>query len=275
MGDGIGRYLPGRFELFSVILVVAALNAASHRILSSLEAGLGAAVLDLFKVSAIIWFALYAIMRIGLDAGRRAELAKFDLVIVIAIALGCMVPTRAPALFALLAGAVYLFTTSPEGGAGRRIAAIALTLAGPLLLGPLMLNFAGTELLRVDAWLAATLSGNTAVGNVVETPLGVPDLLIMPGCSAFGNLTLVVVLAVSLANVMEVPFGRNLRIGVVLAGVAVILVNASRLASMAIWPEHFEWLHVGGGATLFGYATLLVMAPIIGVAVMRSVPDAA
>lgn len=275
MGNGIGRYMPCRVELFAVILVVAALNAASHRIVSSLEDGFGPAALALFKVSAIIWFALYAIVRIGVDSKDRTAPSRRDLVAVGAIVLACLIPTRAPALLAMLAGALYLFMTSPGGGAGRRIAAIALALAGPLLLGPLMLNLAGTELLPVDAWLAATLSGNTAVGNVVETPLGVPDLLIMPGCSAFGNLTLVVVLAVTLANLMQVPFGPRLRLGVVIAGMAVVLVNSARLASMAIWPANFEWLHVGGGATLFGYATLLVMAPIIGIAVVRSVPDAA
>lgn len=275
MGNGTGRYLPARVELFSAILVVAALNAASHRILSSLEAGLGAAALDLFKISAIIWFALYAILRIGLENAERATPTRTDVMVLAGVILAAFLPTRAPALLAMLAGATYLLATSSKGSAGRRISGIVLTLAGPLLLGPLMLNLAGTELLPVDAWLAATLSGNTAVGNVVQTPLGVPDLLIMPGCSAFGNLTLVVVLAVTLANLMNVPFGPGLRIGVLAAGVAVIIVNTVRLASMAIWPENFEWLHVGGGATLFGYATLLVMAPIIGVAVMRSVPDAA
>lgn len=178
-------------------------------------------------------------------------------------------------MLALVAGAAYLLVTSGVDSSERRISIIALSLGGPLLLGPLMLNLFGTELLPVDAWLGAMLSGSGVSGNIIQTPEGQVDLLIMPGCSAFNNLTMVVVLAVTLANLLQVRFGTWMAGGIALAAIAVVLVNASRLATMAHFPDHFDWLHNGGGATLFGYATLLVMAPIIAFAVLRSEPRAA
>lgn len=270
MSEAIGRRLPCRTELFAVVLAVAVLNAASHRIIGSLEDGLVPALLGLFKISAIIWFALYAIVRLGLEASDAQPASRWDLAVLALIALACLLPTRAPAVFAMLAGGAYLLATSMPRSTGRRIAVIVLALGGPLLLGPLALNLFGTELLPIDAWLGGLFSGNSAAGNLIQTPAGEMDLLVMPGCSAFGNLTLVVVLAVSLAALFDVPFGAWMKGAVALAAVGVVLVNASRLAAMALYPEHFDWLHSGGGATLFGYAALLVMAPIIGFAVLRS-----
>ncbi|WAT18976.1 hypothetical protein OZN62_05250 [Aurantiacibacter sp. MUD11] len=274
MGDSIGRHIPCRTELFAVVLAVAVLNAASHRIIGSLEDGLAAAVIGLFGISAIVWFALYAIVKLGLDSEDGLRASSRDLVVVGLVVLACLLPTRAPAVGAMLGGAAYLFITAARGSQARWIGAITLSLGGPLLLGPLALNLFGTELLPLDAWLGATLAGNPVSGNVIQTSEGQLDLLIMPGCSAFNNLTMVIVLALSLAGLMGAKFGPWLKGGMLVAGLAVVLVNGARLAAMAHYPEHFEWLHKGGGATLFGYATLLVMAPIVGFAVMRSQPDA-
>ncbi|MCB2067638.1 MAG: archaeosortase/exosortase family protein [Erythrobacter sp.] len=260
--------------MFAVVLVVAALNAASHRIIASLANGWFDAALSLFNLSAIVWFALFAIVRIGLEDDDRPA-SRADYTIAGLILLACLLPTRIPALAGLLAGAGYLLATSAPGSVPRRLATVALALGGPLFLGPVALNLFGSELLPLDAWIGGTLSGHPVVGNVIQTPLGQPDLMIMPGCSAFNNLTIVLLLALTLAQLLQVRFGRRMVTAVGSACLAMILLNGSRLASMAIWPEHFDWLHTGGGAVLFGYAALLVMAPIVGFAVLRSARDAA
>ncbi len=238
------------------------------RMLAAVEArGLGNATADLFGVSAIVWFALYALIALGLKGDRLEAPARVDWLVCGALFATCLLPSAAPALAGFLLVAIWLLFAA-RTGEERSLAIVALALTGPLLWGPLILRLMGTELLDFDASIAALLSGNTASGNVVVVPGDTPDLLIMPGCSAFKNLAPVFVLAATLSQLLGTAIDRNLAAACALSVVAVVLINSLRLAMIALNPANYEYLHVGGGATLFSYATMLAVVAIIGAALL-------
>ncbi len=265
----------GRAGFFSIALLLVAINSLSTRISASLKTndGLGALV-DLFGVNAVIWFALYAILRIGQDSGEREGISRVDVIIGLGMVVACLLPTQIPALAALAGGSLYLFLTSAKASNSRRIGVIALTLTGPLLWGSLALRLLGPELLAFDALLGAAFVGYSTLGNVIVTPTENIDLLVGPGCSAFRNVTLVFVLTASLSQLLDAPFDRRMAQWMAVAVACVIVINGLRLATLARFPEHFGYFHNGGGMVIFSYVTLLVTGLVIGIAIMRGTRDA-
>lgn len=265
---------PKRAEFFAVAIILAALVGLSTRITASVSANGFSSILDLFGVNAILWFALYAILTLGLEDEDREPVRKLDWWVAGAILLACMLPTQLPALGMLVLGSAYLLLTSQGCQGARGIGVIGLALTGPLLWGSLVLRVLGPELLGFDAMLGALLSGHEVSGNVISTPDGTGDVMIGPGCSAFKNVTLVFVLTATLTRLFDLRLDRRLAGWVALAVAVTMLINGIRIASLTLYPQHFDYLHTGGGMVLFGYATLLAMALILGAAVMRRQPRA-
>lgn len=262
-----------RSEVFAALLVTATLNAQAGRIVDALAGNLTAAFISLFGINAIVWFACFALMRIGLEArdgGPQEQITRADLGIAIGMALACLLPTPFPAAAALIGGAIWLWRSSPADSGGRRLAIIGLALTGPVIWGPLVLRLLGPQLLWLDAALGAALAGYEASDNLIVTPGARLDLMVADGCSAFRNVTQVLLLATTLFVLLDLRPTLRAGIGIAAAVGAVILINGTRLAAMALYPARFDYLHDGGGATLFGYATLVASVLILGVFLGRS-----
>lgn len=257
-----------RAELYAVVLVVAALNIMVLRMQTLVEnQGWGNAVANLFGVSAIVWFALYGLIAIGLRAAATHVPSRTDWLICGGLIAACLLPSAVPVLAGFLAVAAWLLA-SARSQQERGAAIVALALTGPLLWGPLILRLMSTELVNFDASIAALLSGNTASGNLIHVRGDMPDVLIMPGCSAFKNLAPVFVLAATLSQLLGIAIDRNLAMACGLAVIAVVLINSLRLALIALDPAHYDYWHEGGGATLFSYATMMAILVIIGSALV-------
>ena len=271
---------PDRAELFTVLLVLVAFNAISIRIATSLAAYSPAqAALGLFGGNAIIWFAIYAMLKLGLATGRAAgggqvPITRGDKIAAAILLLSCVLPTHVPALLALVGGPLYLIATTGRGAPEWRVAIVALSLTGPLLWGVFAIKVFGPELLMLDASLGATFAGYSSSGNVITGPTQAHSVMVAAGCSAFRNITYVFVLAATLAQLFSVRLSPALVVAIVLAVIATMVVNAARIAALARFPEHFDYLHHGGGSTLFSQAKLLLMFVILGIAVMRGRPRA-
>ena len=261
-------FKPSRAELYAAALFVAALNGMALRMQTQVASrGWSNAVADLFGISAIVWFALYALIALGLKPAEHSLPRRSDWLIGGALLAACLLPSAAPALAGLLLVSAWLLL-SANTQTERSLAIIALALTGPLLWGPLILNLLGTELLDFDASIAALLSGHTASGNLIRVPGDTPDVLIMPGCSAFKNLAPIFVLAATLSQLLGTAIDRSLGLACLLAALAVIMINSMRLALIALYPAQYDYWHAGGGATLFSYATLLAILAIIGSALV-------
>ncbi len=260
-----------RVGLHAFCLTLLALNALSERAALSVDRlGLAGSAFDLFGVSAIIWFALFALVRIALDAQRPAPVRSFDLAVAGAAILAALVPINYIAAGALFAASLYLFATTQTGQSERRMAIVALALCAPLLWGPVLLRLAGRELLGFDGWIVGLVSGFQRQGNVIMGSDGLPSLLIMEGCSSLKNISVVLVLVAAITQLFRIPLRRPILVAGGLAVIAVMLVNATRIALIAHFPQHYEVLHFGIGAVWFGWGNLIVIMAIVGIGVHRA-----
>lgn len=131
-------------------------------------------------------------------------------------------------------------------------------------LSQLLLKIAITPLLESDAWLVATLAdlvmpGYQRLGNLVINPQGF-RLVILTGCTSYGNLSLVLLLWLSLTLFfIRRWFPVYLIHGLVLLLITVV-VNILRLVVMSFGESYYLFLHDGDGAAI--YAVLLTALPL-------------
>lgn len=250
--------------------MVAAFNALAPRIGFSLDQrGMLTAIAELFGISAIIWFALWVLVTIAREAGPPERIRRGDGWLVAALLLAALLPMPTLAAAALFAAALWLRGSSAVDGRSRRIAGVALALSLPLLWGPLLLKLLGSELLALDAQLAAALIGGEASGNVYSGAGSDTAFAVGQGCSSMTNISLATVLAAALAQKFRLPLSPSLLGWTAAATLSVVLVNCARMATIGARPDLYDYLHHGAGMALFGWAALLVSALIIGWGISR------
>jgi len=216
------------------------------------------------RVSAVMWAAMLAAWKIGSD-GSRPLRGRADLAILSIIVLLSFVPISYAAQAGLLLCACYLLATGnrhnhPE----RRAAIVLLALTGPLIWGRLLLRLFETPILALDARLVGTVIGSKVDGNIVRFAVGGDRFIIGDPCSSVHNMSLAIVLWTTAAMLFRIRIDlRYVMVGVTMAGLMFAL-NIVRLSVLGLFPAHFEYLHVGGGAVLFGWAGLLGAALLAG-----------
>ena len=123
-------------------------------------------------------------------------------------------------------------------------------------------------MLRFDAAFVSLLSGHPSSGNVVEfTDPAMREagkqMVIYADCSSFHNVSLVGVLFAVVTQTIKVPLTRSMWFLAAAMVAAIVVINAGRLTAIAIFPQHYDFLHTGIGGQLIGYAGLLVAGAII------------
>jgi exosortase/archaeosortase family protein len=248
-----------RTLLIALAAGVATINGSWTNIENSFAAGgLSGLLVDTGGISAVVWFALYAVIAIAREeAGAMPPFRWTDAVVVAMLILASLIPTPLPASFAVLLAGSYLLVL-PATHAERRIGTILLALTGTLIWGKLLLEvIAPTLLLRFDTQLVGQLSGTPAIGNTVGF-VGGGHFIVAPGCSSLHNMSLALLMWVTVVQLLDLRLSRRVVAGGVLAVLAMLLVNAVRLTTMARLPTYFDMLHTGIGAQLFGWASLIL-----------------
>jgi hypothetical protein len=254
-------------RLLVLAALLAAINGVSTTIFASFEGfGWRGALLDLSGVSAVFWFALYAVVTLACATPSRvaptADRPADTWVAVLVVALALWPSARAGAIGVLIS-ACYLARRRDDPRA-RPIAVILFALSGMLVAGPLLLAFAGPALLTLDArfvgWLADVASSGTTVRFTGDHGL----FVIAVPCSSVHNISLAVILWASLTQLLGFRVTPKLLALCGAAMATMVLVNGLRLATIAHYHGAFDWLHVGGGAQLFGWASLIAAGLVIG-----------
>ncbi len=202
---GGGRLAPVRLRcrcepnalLVALAAGVAAINGSWTNIENSFAGGgLGGLLVDTGGISAVVWFALYAVIAIAREeSGALPSFRWTDAAVVAMLILASLIPTPLPASFAVLLAGSY-FLVLPATPAERRIGTILLALTGTLIWGKLLLEvIAPTLLLRLDTQLVGQLSGTPAIGNTIGF-VGGGHFIVAPGCSSLHNMSLALLLAV-------------------------------------------------------------------------------
>jgi exosortase/archaeosortase family protein len=246
-----------RSTAFACAGVLAALNAQADQIITALTWQSPLDVLTtLGGIAAVIWLAMYAALKVGFEHDPREVAGKDSPVLFLIVALS-LLPISYAAQAGLLLGGAYLLATSRAGDASRRVSLILLALTGPLLWGRLLLQLFGAQVLSLDAHIVAGLIGTNVDGNVVSFATTNRKFLIGAPCSSVHNMSLAIVLWTTAAVLFDLRVDRRY-LGVGLAMVACMFaLNIARLAAIGLFPAHFDFLHTGAGADLFGWTGLI------------------
>ena len=266
----LDRY-DGRGAVFACAGVIAALNAQADQIINSLRyQSVEIAVTTLGGVGAIIWMAMFAAVKIGLEA-ERVPIGRTDIIVLAAIAALSLLPISLAAQVGLLLCGLYLLATSARGSSSRRLSVVLLALTGPLIWGRLFLHLFATPILALDAALVGSLIGSPVNGNTVDFMGASGKFLVGTPCSSVHNISLAIVLWATAGALFNLRVDRNY----VLVGFAMaawmFALNIARLVAVGLFPAHFHFLHVGAGAELFGWAGLVGAAFIAARGVIGAV----
>lgn len=253
----------GRAELFLALFLIATLNAFAEPALRQIEAaGPVRAALDLFGISAILWVALAAGLRILADDSGGAPWRRGDGPVGAMVLAAAAIPVPVASGLALTLAALWAIATTGPATPLRRSAIIFLAVTGTLVWGRLLLALFGRPLLDLDALFVSALLGAERAGNMIWSQEAAMRVIVAPGCSSLQGISLAVVFWATVNQTFAVPFDRR-AIGYGLAALAAtILVNVVRIAGLLHYPEHFASIHAGRVASLLMWLTLLLVAGI-------------
>lgn len=250
--------------------VLAALNAQADQIISTLtwQPPVVAAI-NMAGVSVVIWAAMAAAWKMGGEDEGEIR-GALDYAVLGIVLLLSFVPLSYAAQGGLILCACYLLVTAGRSDGARRSAIVLLALTGPLIWGRLILHLFEVPILSFDARLVGATIGSHAFGNVVPFPDGNGQFVIAEPCSSVHNMSLAIVLWTTAAMLFRIRIdGRYILVGAAMVAVMYGL-NLVRLSTIGLFRQYFDFLHVGWGAVMFGYAGLIAAALLAGLGVMHA-----
>lgn len=257
-------YLP-RGSAFAAAGVLAALNAQADQIIADLtwQPPL-VALLNLGGVSAIVWAAMAAAMKISGEKPRPLQ-SRLDVVILTIVIVMSFIPVSYFAPAGLLLCAIYMLGSGSRGfDPEHRAALVLLALTGPLIWGRLLLGLFQAPVLALDAHLVGAAIRSNVQGNVVRFPDGSGQFIIENPCSSVHNISLAILLWTTAAMLFNTRFDRRYLLVGVAAAAFMFVLNIVRLSIMGLFPTYFDLLHEGSGAVLFSWAGLIGAVLVIG-----------
>ena len=212
------------------------------------------------------FLALLAIYSVCKWEDHSIVLSKLDFVIIAACALFLLLPTqRLPLIGATAAGLYFWFWR-------RSLPGVELASVGQLLLaiscyelwGPLFFRVVSAPVMRAEVSVAANfgrwLGFNLGLDGIrLVSPNGW-SIFMMQGCSSFHNVSLAVLVWLSLIKLGGAKATR-LTVMALCAGITgIICLNGMRLLLMSPSEEAYLFWHNGNGAIIFSCVTLAVIA---------------
>jgi exosortase/archaeosortase family protein len=253
----------GRNAFFLGLFLVAALNSfAGPAIRSVAEQGWAGALAGLFGISAILWAALAAGLKILADDPSREPLRPLDFPVAVLVAAAAAVPVATASMFGLTFLSLYAVATGGAGSPPRRAGIVFLAMTGALIWGRVLLATFSRPLLDLDALFVSAALGVEHRGNLLWSGDSLTRLVVAPGCSSMQGMSLALVFWATVNQLFEVPFGRRAAIACLLALAATVAINVLRIGAMLRFPEHLAAIHTGWGFHLSMWVTLAAVVAI-------------
>jgi exosortase/archaeosortase family protein len=183
--------------------------------------------------------------------------------VAVAACLAALLPIANISSVVMTAVAAYVIWSSPAGSPVRRAAIIFLAVTATLIWGRLFLGLFSRSLLGVDAFFVTNFIGSTQVGNKIAF-IGQPgSIVVAPGCSSLQGISLAIVFWTTVNQWFSVKLtARSLAWCGAALGSA-LAINVVRIAALVNFPQHFDELHVGWGAELAAWTTMLAIVLIV------------
>jgi hypothetical protein len=258
-----------RGDFFAGLFLIGCANGlAAHVINSIAHDGWAEALLSTFGTSVIVWIACYVgiafMLRDRSDSIQRSDLALgLPLLAIMALPVGGLSWVGVTAL------ALYVILCTNRSSPRQRGAIILLATAVSVLWSRLLFAFLCKPILDIDATLTAWLKGTPRVGNMVRFADNSGYLVILPGCSSFGNVSLAFLTWVLVSQSVGHRWSVRDIFWCLLACASVILVNVSRLSLMATDMNQFATIHNQWGNAVANVIILTLIVSISALSVRR------
>lgn len=260
-----GGLLHTREQLFAILFPALAINSAATIALQTVQVeGLVAATLNLWGISAVLWLAGIAGLHLLLTASDTASgnngggVRRADWMLAITTMVAMVLPSPALSGVALTTACLWVIASSPSD-ALRRASFIYMAITGSLLWGRLLLSMGSGVLLSLDGWMVGQVAGTGGSGNLVTFTGRSGDFIVAPGCSSLQGISIAMVLWVTATQFHSIALTRRAWLTLLAMVAAAIASNILRLTAIARFPAHFDTLHVGLGATAFGWIGLVAI----------------
>lgn len=251
-----------RNEFFAGLFILYCANGLGSRVIASVDAvGWTDAILSTFEVSAIVWIS--CIGGVGLIVGERSdEIRRSDLVVGGALLIPVALPIGALSWLAVTILSLYVIYFTRPPSSRRRGAMILLAVTVPMLWSHLLFTYFANFILQIDASLVSLLLGTPRSDNLVRFADGSGSLIVLPYCSSLHNVSLTILSWVAINQwLARRPLASDWQ-WIVVAGLAVVTINVTRLSLMGLSIKHYQAIHSFWGQTI---TNLLILCAIVGI----------
>lgn len=201
---------------------------------------------------------------------RSASASRLDLVLATALGLGMLLSSFLPYRFAvgLLATLVagYLLRFHRGDRNLKATGGVLVAVSTQLVWAPIVFQLFTPQLLKVDAALVGTALGQIRPDIVWSgTNFFAPDghaISLAAACSSFNNVSSAVLACVAVAMLRRNEWVRRDIATIIIASVAMIVVNVARICLFACSEDYRLFWHDGAGAQLLGISQTLVVLAI-------------
>jgi exosortase/archaeosortase family protein len=261
-----------RNELFAGFVLLGFVNGISGRVtFSVVEYGISAALLSTFDISVIVWSAC-AISILFLLRGPVQPVRAFDWVVTTCVLVALLMPAAPLSWLALTGLAIHIMCSSPRSSFLHRGACILLAMTVPMFWGRLLFAILSDLILEGDATLVGWLVGTPRLGNAIQFADGSGYLWIAPACSSLANISLAILCWVTIAKTLNHLGSLRDMVWVVVACVAVVVINVTRISLIGLYPEQYELIHGPVGSAVVSWTILGVTLGICLLGVRHDLP---
>jgi hypothetical protein len=267
--DGIPASRPGllgalraslpRNEFFAGLYILGCVNGLLGRFLLSFASdGLIGALLS---INVIILLACFAGISLLYSAERKA-IQSLDFVVAAIFLICVCLPIFALSWVAVAGLSCYILIAKEEDAKFKRGAWIMLALTVPLLWARLVFQFLAEPILEMDSILVSSVLGTERVGNLVGFGDKSGNVLILPACSSFTNMSMAFLCWVTVTQWANHRWSPIDIWWSLFACAAVVAVNVTRM-SLAAWSQgNYAVIHSAWGAEVFNYIIIAVTVAI-------------
>jgi hypothetical protein len=250
-----------RGEYFAGLFVVGFVSGFTYRIVHSIgEIGWADALFRTFGISVIVLVACVAGISLMLR-DRTSGIHPFEIALGGGFIFLVILPIGPLSWVAVTVLSLYIIS-STNIATSRRGALILLATTVPLLWSHMLFQFFANYILAADAFLVSWLLGTHQAGNLVEFGDKSGQLVILPPCSSFANVSLAFLCWVTLSQIVSHRKSGSDVFWCLFACAAVVAANVTRMTILGLSNWHYTTFHNQWGDAV---ANAIILALILGI----------
>jgi len=258
-----------------LVAILAIFNAILPALLLSLsQQSFSDALLSGFGQSFIIWFSLFVCFQLYFSSSSPKQtgekFANWQYLLAFILSISLILPFSLSSWIGASIASFFWQMSQPRSHKKSHLAYSAFLVFALSIREPsaqFFLQVMAEQVLALDAQLAFVLlnifSDQVSLQNNIIVNNEGTNLIILTGCSAFGNLSLAILLYLSLKLFWFAKLEKGDLYNILLLITLVLLSNSSRLALMTLSNDSYAFIHDGLGASFFDLIILLIPLAIL------------